>query len=69
MPENADWITPKEASEKSLYSMSTIWRAIRSRALKASKPMGTWRILKTDYAAWLKSMPGQVTNIQTRRTA
>jgi excisionase family DNA binding protein len=48
-----DILTPAEAARISRYSVKTIYRAIQSGRLPASRPTARYRIRSADLAIWL----------------
>lgn len=51
-----DILTPAEAARISRYSVKTIYRAIQSGRLRASRPTARYRIRSVDLVIWLGTM-------------
>lgn len=48
------FVTVAEISESARCTAETVWKAIRSGALKARRPAGTYLITEEDALAWIE---------------
>lgn len=72
MAVGSDILTPAEAALISRYSVKTIYRAIQSGQLRASRPNARYRIWRTDLSDWLgarEASPGRPTTEIPRPSA
>lgn len=58
MAATPDILTPAEAALISRHSVKTIYRAIKSGRLPASRPTARYRIRSVDLAIWLGTVEG-----------
>lgn len=49
------FLTPADAARRSGFSEKTVYRAIRSGALAASRPTAHYRITEADYQGWVST--------------
>lgn len=61
----SDILTPAEAARISRYSLKTIYRAIHSGDLRASRPNARYRIWRSDLADWLGACEFEARNSST----
>lgn len=65
MAVTSEVLTPTEAARISRYSVKTIYRAIHSGDLRASRPNARYRIWRSDLADWLGVREAESSNEST----
>jgi len=49
------FLTPADVAARSGLSTKTVYRAIRARRLRASRPTARYLIAEADYVSWVRS--------------